>query len=139
MPPMRLPRSLSSRQGHSQFCNPHTRARQSPGMQGSRVFHSSSPIASWILDPWDPSTFPPVSYRERSLKFTLSCLLVRASCLLGFCLATTAQDTVDESRVAHPTGLSPISFLQLPACCLPSPTPPCLPAWPGRQLETLFH
>lgn len=73
MPPMRLPRSSSGRQGQSQFCDRHARACQSPGMQGSGVFHSSSPIASRILDPWDTPTFPPVSYRERSLKFTPSC------------------------------------------------------------------
>lgn len=50
--------------------------------------------------------------------------------------AIVAQYTLaDEIRGAHPTGLSPISFPQLPAF---TPTPHCLPAWPGQQVGDPF-
>lgn len=135
MPPLRLPGSMSSRQGQSQFCNPHTRACQSPGMQGSRVFRSSSPRASQILDPGDSSSFPPVSYKERSLKFTPSC---QGSLSLGLSPGLGCSCRGDQGSSPHWT---PASFLP-PVARLPSPfTLPHLVSQPGqdRRLESLSH
>lgn len=116
MAPVRLPSSTDSRQGWSQLCNPHARACQSPGL-GQQVLCPSSHSESQSLDPRDFCSFPPVS-SEKGLSSSYH--PVRASCLLGFCLAIMAQD---EMRGAHPMGL-PSSCFHPQAASLLSPLHP---------------
>lgn len=136
MAPLRLPRSTGRRQGQSLLCTPHARACQSPGLQGSRSFvlHHTVHHRSHTPETSPPSLLSPT---ERGL--SSSYLPVRASCLLGFCLAVMAQDTTaDENSGAHRTGLYPNSLPSCQPTVSPSPIPPCLRAWPGQQVGDPF-